>query len=922
MSKYNANEIEPKWQKFWDSKSIFNTFLDKNKKKYYVLEMFPYPSGKIHMGHVRNYTMGDVVARYKTAMGFNVLHPMGWDAFGMPAENAAIEKSIHPSDWTYENIKTMKNQLKPMGLSIDWNREFATCDPDYYKHQQSLFIDFFNKKIAFRKKSIVNWDPVDQTVLANEQVENGLGWRSGAPVERKELNQWFLKISEFSEDLLSDIEKLKNWPQKVKTMQKNWIGKSIGAEINFSLKNSPKNFKKLKIFTTRPDTLFGMSFCAISPDHPLAKNLAKTNKEIKLFLNECKKIGTNEEAIEKAEKKGIKTEIFVEHPIKSEKNYPLFIANFVLMDYGTGAIFGCPAHDQRDLDFALKYNLSVTPVVCPENVKKDDFVISDKAYIGSGNLINSDFLNNKTVDEAKEIIIKFLEEKGFGIKKVNFRLRDWGISRQRYWGCPIPIIYCEKCGILPEKKENLPIKLPKKIDLNSKGNPLESHPTWKNTICHVCKNKATRETDTMDTFVDSSWYYFRFTSPKSPNPTDLDEINYWMNVDQYIGGVEHAILHLLYSRFFAKAMHLVGHLPDKSKEPFSSLFTQGMVCHETYYQEILNVDKGACKFNKNEYLLSEKGKKIFKIKSIINDTKIIVNKLSEVPQKDIILQGSLTKSILRIINFETVWYSPDELTKSKNQKFIKIMDNTEVDVGNSLKMSKSKKNVIDPVDIIDQYGADTARWFVMSDSPPDRDVEWTTSGIEASWKFLNRIWRLAYEIIYGKYDENCNDEKNILNENKKLIKNMNFFIKDVTDSIEGFAFNISIAKIYEFTNFLSKSQADKKTKKIALEILVLIMNPFTPHITEEIWSQLGKKTLISQNKWPKIDQKILIENEIILPIQVNGKRRSELKISSDKSVEEIKSIVSKNEIVKKFLKEKEIKKIIVVPGKIVNVVSN
>ena len=581
MSKYNANEIEPKWQKIWEKNLTFISKKNTKKRKYYVLEMFPYPSGKIHMGHVRNYTMGDMVARYKSSKGYNVLHPMGWDAFGMPAENAAIENSVHPSEWTYKNIETMKNQLKPMGLSIDWNREFATCDEDYYKHQQSIFLDFYNNNLAYRKKSIVNWDPVDQTVLANEQVENGLGWRSGAVVERKELNQWFLKISDFSEELLVDIQKLKFWPQKVKTMQENWIGKSTGIEINFSLENSVEGFEEIKIYTTRPDTIFGMSFCAISPDHPISLLLAKKNNKYNDFLSECKKIGTNEEAIEKAEKKGIKTNILVNHPIDKNKKYPLFIANFVLMDYGTGAIFGCPAHDQRDLDFALKYDLKVTPVVCPHNLDKENFSISDKAYVGSGKLINSDFLNDKEVDEAKELIIKFFEDKKVGVRKINYRLRDWGISRQRYWGCPIPIFYCKKCGIVPEKKENLPITLPKDINIKTKGNPLAAHTKWKNTLCYICNSPAVRETDTMDTFVDSSWYFCRFTSPNSKTPTNLEDIKYWMNVDQYIGGVEHAILHLLYSRFFAKAMHITGHLPKKSNEPFTSLFTQGMVCHET-----------------------------------------------------------------------------------------------------------------------------------------------------------------------------------------------------------------------------------------------------------------------------------------------------------------------------------------------------
>ena len=582
MDRYNFKKTESKWQRKWHEKELFKSELNLSKPKYYVLEMFPYPSGRIHMGHVRNYTMGDVVARFMKASGYNILHPMGWDAFGMPAENAAMENNVHPGDWTYENIKDMRNQLKPLGLSIDWTREIATCDPSYYGHQQSMFIDMLNKGLAYRKNATVNWDPVDKTVLANEQVENGLGWRSGAVVERKELTQWFFKISNYSKDLLNSLDNMPNWPEKVRLMQKNWIGKSTGLEIDFKLKNHPKGYDKLKVYTTRHDTLFGMSFAAISVDHPLTNILSKEDVNLAQFVDKSKKTATNEEAIEKAEKIGYKTNILVMNPFDEKKLFPLFVANFVLMDYGTGAIFGCPAHDQRDLDFAIKYNLDIIPVVCPSDTNAEDFKIENEAFIGPGKLINSDFINGLSIQDAKKVISQKLNGMGVGIEKTNYRLRDWGISRQRYWGCPIPVIHCNKCGIVAEKKENLPIELPKDVTFDLPGNPLNRHKEWLNTKCPNCGEDAKRETDTMDTFVDSSWYFTRFTSPKSQNPTEKEAVDYWMNVDQYIGGVEHAILHLLYSRFFCRAMFETGHVPKKVVEPFSSLFTQGMVCHETY----------------------------------------------------------------------------------------------------------------------------------------------------------------------------------------------------------------------------------------------------------------------------------------------------------------------------------------------------
>ena len=924
MSKYNASEIEPKWQEIWNDKNLFKAIRDPSKEKYYVLEMFPYPSGRIHMGHVRNYTMGDVVARYKASKGFNVLHPMGWDAFGMPAENAAMEQNTHPAEWTYKNIAIMREQLKPMGLSIDWSREFATCDPDYYGQQQVMFLDMLDAGLIYRKNALVNWDPVDMTVLANEQVEDGRGWRSGAVVERRELTQWFFKISDFSQELLSSLEKLDHWPEKVKLMQKNWIGKSTGFEMSFVIKNAPKGFSELQVYTTRPDTLYGMSFAAISPNHPLAESLSKNDKNIETFVKSCQKLGNTEEAVETAEKIGLDTGLRVIHPLIADKTVPLFIANFILMDYGTGAIFGCPAHDQRDLDFAKKYNLEVQAVVCPINQDKDTYIISDSAYTGIGTMINSDFLNGKKVPEAKSLMIKHLEKLNLGTAKTNFRLRDWGISRQRYWGCPIPIIHCPKCGVVPENRKNLPIKLPEQVDFSKPGNPLGRDIVWQKTTCTKCGRDSKRETDTMDTFVDSSWYYARFTDPTSKTPTQKENINYWMNVDQYIGGVEHAILHLLYSRFFARAMHVTNHLPKKSIEPFSALFTQGMVCHETYSCTSLTVEAKSGSFEVGQELYGLTSKSTARIKGIEKKDKIIISipRTAFTVGERIVDPNSNLDGI--VISTTKEWFSPDEIKSNRSHELsrgkVVVETGMPVEIGGSIKMSKSKKNVVDPIDIIEQYGADTARWFVMSDSPPDRDVEWTETGIEGAWRHIQKVWRVAYDIL--AQDDNAirlelNAEKDSI---KKLEKAQNIAIKGVTEGIEGFAFNKSIAKLYEFTNTLAKSSAPKENKTGALEVLAILMQPMTPHIAEEIWASLGNTESVIKSAWPTPNEKLLLEDEILIPIQVNGKKKIEILMQRNLTVQQIEELVLKDKKIALLTEGKKPKKIIVISGRIVNVV--
>ena len=856
MSRYAPAEIEPKWQAAWDKAETFKAVRSEDKPKYYVLEMFPYPSGRIHIGHVRNYTMGDVIARYKLATGHNVLHPMGFDAFGMPAENAAMASNGHPKTWTYDNIDTMVAQMKPLGFGLDWSRMFATCDPEYYGQQQALFLDFLEKGLVYRKNAVVNWDPVDMTVLANEQVENGRGWRSGALVERRELTQWFFKISDYSNELLEALDTLDNWPAKVKLMQANWIGKSRGLQFAFSTIDGPEAHDRIEVYTTRPDTLMGASFVGISPDHPLARDLEKDNPEIAEFCAECRRMGTSEEELEKAEKRGFDTGIRVRHPFDTAWELPVYIANFILMDYGTGAIFGCPAHDQRDLDFARKYDLPVASVFEP--VTPDDSFAKPEdggpAYVPSkpdpvryvkgfaGEEVQT---GNEGIDTA----VDFCEANGVGHGVTKFRLRDWGLSRQRYWGCPIPVVHCDDCGVVPEKKENLPVQLPDDVTFDVPGNPLDRHPTWRDCTCPSCGKPAQRETDTMDTFVDSSWYFARFTAPRADTPTDLAEAEYWMNVDQYIGGIEHAILHLLYSRFFARAMQMTGHLPAKSSEPFNALFTQGMVTHAIYQTK------------------GEDGR--------------------------------------------PVYHYPEEVELKDGKAFLKD-SGAEVEVIPSAKMSKSKNNVVDPVAIIGEYGADTARWFVLSDSPPERDVEWTASGAEAANKHLARVYRIALEASQNQ--EAANDA------DKDLLREMHKAIHDVTQGVETFGFNAAIARLYGFTNTLSKSKAGGDAKRQAAKALAQLMAPMTPHLSEEIWSLLGGEGLIANANWPVADPAMLIDDEVTMPIQINGKRRAEISVPKDLDKAEVEKLALANDAVVKALDGAAPKKIIVVPGRIVNVV--
>ncbi|MEZ5886919.1 MAG: leucine--tRNA ligase [Paracoccaceae bacterium] len=876
MSRYDPANIEPKWQKAWDEAGTFRAVRDPAKPKYYVLEMFPYPSGRIHMGHVRNYTMGDVVARTKAAQGFSVLHPMGWDAFGMPAENAAMERGGHPKDWTYGNIADMRAQMKPLGLSIDWSREFATCDPDYYGQQQAMFIDFLEAGLVYRKAAVVNWDPVDMTVLANEQVIDGKGWRSGAPVERRELTQWFFRISDYSEELLEALDGLTNWPEKVRLMQANWIGKSRGLQFAFDTVGAPEGFEKLEVYTTRPDTLMGASFAAISPDHPLAKAL-EGDPKVAAFVAEARRGGTSAEEIETAEKIGFDTGIKVKHPLDPSWELPVWIANFILMDYGTGAIFGCPAHDQRDFEFATKYALPIKSVYVAEGA--EDTRLSEAYVPMKSERVHyvRGFAGGKlqTGDEAITAAIAHAEAKGYGAGVTKYRLRDWGISRQRYWGCPIPVVHCEACGIVPEKKENLPVELPYDVSFDKPGNPLDRHPTWRDCACPKCGARAKRETDTMDTFVDSSWYFARFTAPHAKTPTVMADADYWMNVDQYIGGIEHAILHLLYSRFFARAMMQTGHLPKKAIEPFNALFTQGMVTHEIY--------KTTDAAGRPVYHLPEDVTVL-----AMADRRFVV--LGDVPPPEP----------------DTI---PDIDAWAQDLADAGML----VDVIPSAKMSKSKKNVVDPMNIIAQYGADTARWFVMSDSPPERDVEWTAAGAEAAFKHLNRVWMLCDRIASLPEGKPGTGDEDLMRATHRAIA-------DVTKGIEGFAFNKAIAKLYELANAIQRSDASKATQRQAVMVLAQLMAPMTPHLAEDIWAHQGGEGLVANAPWPKADPAMLEDDTVTLPIQINGKRRAEISVPKDMPPAEVEKIALADEAVIRFLAGQPVKKLIVVPGRIVNVV--
>ena len=846
MERYNFKIIEKKWQETWEKNKNFSTKIDSRKKKFYCLEMFPYPSGKIHMGHVRNYTIGDVLARYKILQGFNVLHPMGWDSFGMPAENAARQNNLDPESWTKKNIDTMKNQLKKLGLSIDWDREISTCSSDYYKHQQEFFLELYDKGLVYRKENYVNWDPVDKTVLANEQVIDGKGWRSGVPVERKKLNQWFFKITQFSNELLESLNNLPEWPNKVKVMQQNWIGKSYGCEIKFKIE-SKKNVDEIQCYTTRPDTLFGMSFLALSVDHPISKYYEDDPKFVK-FKKECSQTGTTEESIAVAEKIGYKTDLLAINPLNKDLKVPVYFANFVLMDYGLGAVFGCPAHDQRDLDFAKKYNLTVTQVVKP--YQNDKLIIKDKAYTGEGKLINSEFLNDlKVPSESINETIKYLEKNNLGTKKTNFRLKDWGISRQRYWGCPIPIVYDENNNPKKIPTEMLPVKLPKIEKFNSSGNPLEELNDWKNV--NINGKIYKRETDTLDTFVDSSWYFLRFCSPKNNDyGFDNKEASYWMPVDQYIGGVEHAILHLLYSRFF---MHALSYKNKdfNLKEPFKGLFTQGMVCHETYKDSDGN------------------------------------------------------------------WISPDEVVTLNNKKYLKKDKSISVKVGPSESMSKSKKNTIDPEEIIQNYGADSARLFILSDSPPEKDVQWSDEGINSSFKFLQKLWVLNQKIIE---EIDCEHPQNSNNELEKIT---NRFISNVQNNIETFSYNKIIANFHEtysLLNNLIKNKIDKVTWTDNYKKILITMSPVIPHFANECLSKLKIKNKTEENAWPKINKNILIENKVNFVIQINGKKRGVYHISKDTSEKELIKKINDDQKLKNFIANKSIKNTIFIPNKLVNII--
>ncbi len=863
MSRYNFREAEPKWQSAWNEAGCFAVSAESSKPKYYVLEMFPYPSGRIHMGHVRNYTMGDVVARYKKARGFNVLHPMGWDAFGLPAENAAIERGIHPGEWTYDNIRTMRRQLQSMGLSLDWDRELATCHPGYYAHQQRMFLDFLRLGLAYKKESLVNWDPVDQTVLANEQVIDGRGWRSGELVEKRTLSQWFMRITAYSDELLDALKTLDRWPERVQLMQQNWIGRSEGAYMRFEIEGRAD---RLEVFTTRPDTIYGMSFCALSPNHPMTGELAANDPDLANFVAEANRMGTSEEAIETAEKRGHDTGLRIRHPFIEGRTVPLYVANFVLMEYGTGAIFGCPAHDQRDLDFARKYGLEVLPVVAPEG--QTTVEIGDDAFTGDGLIVNSDFLDGMDVPRAKRAAIDRLEAGGLGEGTVMYRLRDWGISRQRYWGCPIPVIHCGACGIVPVPADQLPVRLPDDVTFDTPGNPLDHHPTWKHVDCPSCGKAALRDTDTMDTFVDSSWYFARFCSPRSDEPVDRSAVDYWLPVDQYIGGIEHAILHLLYSRFFVRAMKAAGYLTID--EPFDGLFTQGMVCHETYKDE--------------------SGK----------------------------------------------WLFPEEVNKS-GQSAVHVDTGRPVRIGRSESMSKSKKNVVDPEAIIENYGADTARLFMLSDTPPERDLEWSDAGVDGAWRYLNRLYRLVMEPAAPLPAADSATPQAFDLPALALRKETHKTIAGVTEDIERFHFNRAVARIRELTNAIAKFDDTKASEpgdtdsgglsasgawalREALETTIKLVGPMTPHLAEQLWHQLGHDGLLAEEAWPVADPALTVDDAVTVAVQINGKLRGTLDLPRGASKDEAEAAALRLPAVVSAMDGKAIRRVIVVPDRIVNVV--
>lgn len=856
MSKYDFKTIEKKWQKDWEDKKCFEAKEDSKLPKFYALSMFIYPSGRVHMGHVRCYTIGDVVARYKCANGYNVLQPWGWDAFGLPAENAALERKVHPAKWTYDNIDQMRIQLKSIGYAFDWSREIATCDPSYYKHEQKMFLDFVKAGLAYRKESWVNWDPVDNTVLANEQVENGRGWRTGALVERRKLSQWFLKMTHYADDLLDELKRMPRWPERIRLMQENWIGKSRGAQFVFKLSGGHED---LEIFTTRPDTLFGASFVAISPHHPLANKLTEKNAKLKEFVAECDRIGTSEEALETAEKVGFDTGIKAEHPFRAGWQLPVYVANFVLMEYGTGAIFGCPAHDQRDLDFARKYKLPVKPVVIPEGEDPATFAVDKKAYTGTGKLRNSDFMDGMGVEEAQAAAIVKLEKLKRGKGTTMYRLRDWGISRQRYWGCPIPIIHCECCGVVPVPDDQLPVTLPDDVSFEKPGNPLEYHPTWKHIKCPKCSKKAQRETDTFDTFIDSSWYFLRYLDPRNEKQAfSKDKAKYWMPVDQYVGGPEHAVMHLLYARFWMRALKDCGYAGIEVKEPFAGLFCQGMVNHATYQDK------------------------------------------------------------------DGKWLYPEEVAADAKGNYAKVSDGSPVTRGPVIKMSKSKRNTVEPMDMVEKYGSDSVRMFVLSDSPADGDMEWTEAGIDGTWRFLSRVWRQATEVAFTLPAVGAPVPSDFSAEATALRKQTHKTIKTVTSDIETFGFNTALAKLRELSNAMSeisgKGAGETWAYREALEALVQLISPITPHLAEEVWQQLGHKQLIVKTAWPVADEALAVDDTVTIGVQVNGKLRASITLPRNFDEETAKQTALADPAIQRAIEGKSVRKVIVVKNRIVNVV--